>query len=86
MNSSDKKLLDVCKVLKSTFGSSSSMMEALGSLTGLQQQAALMLMNLLMPEMAASLATLATVPLHSFTTSKEVVTYLEALITSGVAA
>ena len=62
------------------------MLEALGPLSGPEQQVALILMNLLMPEMAASLATLATVPLHNFPTSKEVVTYLEALIKSGVAA
>ena len=85
MKSSNKEVTAACEVLKSKFGSS-SMVEALGSLTGLQQQAALMLMNLLMPEMAASLASLATVPLHNFTTSKKVVTYLEALIDSGVAA
>ena len=48
MKSSNKEVTAACEVLKSKFGSS-SMVEALGSLTGLQQQAALMLMNLLMP-------------------------------------
>ena len=62
------------------------MQEALGQLTGLQQQVCLLVLSLLFPELSSTIKPLSSIPVAKFKTPQEVEAIVDAFLSSGVAA
>ena len=79
-------VLDVCFFIRKSFVEGHTVESTLAHLTGIQQEVCLMVLNLLFPEMKETIESIANLPLDKFTTAYDVMSFIDALINSGVAA